>query len=116
MNKIVNGKQLTIVWHVDDCKISHEDKDVVDDTIRKLEECFGDESSITVTPGKVHDYLGMTINYSTKGEVKFYMYDYVVVYSNMPLRRSRGSDRSTGPIHEAIMSVRTSVDYGSRST
>jgi len=77
MNKIVNGKQLIIVWHVDDCKISHEDSDVVDDTIRKLEEHFGNESSITVTRGKVHDYLGMTIDYSTKGEVKFYMYDYI---------------------------------------
>jgi len=43
MNKIVNEKQLTIVWHVDDCKISHEDKDVVKDTIRKLEERFGNE-------------------------------------------------------------------------
>ena len=37
MNKIVNGEQLTIVWHVDDCKISDKDKNVVDDTIRKLE-------------------------------------------------------------------------------
>jgi len=77
MNKIVNGKQLTIVCHVDDCKISHEDRDVVDDTIRKLKERFGNESSITVTCGKVHGYLGMTIDYSTKGEVKFYMYDYI---------------------------------------
>ena len=64
MNKIVNGKQLTIVWHVDDCKISHEDKAVVDDMIHKLEQQFGNESPITVTRGAVHDYLGMTIDYS----------------------------------------------------
>ena len=68
---------MTIVWHVDDCKISHKDKAVVSDTIRKLEECFGKESFITVTHGPVHDYLGMTIDYSTEGEVKFYMYDYI---------------------------------------
>ena len=77
MSKIVNGKQLTIVWHVDDCKISHEDKAVVDDMIHKLEQRFGNESPITVTRGAVHDYLGMTIDYSTPKEVKFYMYDYI---------------------------------------
>ncbi len=29
-NKIVNGKQLTICFHVDDCKISHKSTKVVD--------------------------------------------------------------------------------------
>ena len=77
MNKIVNGEQLTIVWHVDDCKISRKDKAVVSDTIRKLEESFGKGLSITVTCGLVHDYLETTIDYYTKGEVKFYMYDYI---------------------------------------
>ena len=29
-NKMVNGKQLTVVWHVDDLKISHVDTSVTD--------------------------------------------------------------------------------------
>jgi len=29
-NKIVNGKQCTIIWHVDDLKISHMDNDIVE--------------------------------------------------------------------------------------
>ena len=29
-NKMVNGKQLTITWHVDDLKVSHVDSKVVD--------------------------------------------------------------------------------------
>jgi len=29
-NKLINRKQLTILWHVDDLKISHKDKKVVD--------------------------------------------------------------------------------------
>ena len=49
MNKMVNGSQLTIVGHVDDCKISHIDEKVVTDMLTKLEEKFGKESSITVT-------------------------------------------------------------------
>ena len=28
-NKIVNGSQCTIVWHVDDLKVSHKDEGVV---------------------------------------------------------------------------------------
>ena len=32
-NKVVNGKQMTIFSHVDDCKISHKSTKVVDDVI-----------------------------------------------------------------------------------
>jgi hypothetical protein len=32
-NKIVKGKQITVCFHVDDCKISHEHPKVVDETI-----------------------------------------------------------------------------------
>ena len=34
-NKIVNGKQVTVVWHVDDLKISHEDDDVISELIQQ---------------------------------------------------------------------------------
>ena len=39
-NKNVNGKQLTICFHVDDCKISHVDSKVLDDTIEWLRDEF----------------------------------------------------------------------------
>ena len=77
MNKMVNGKQLTVVWHVDDCKISHVDPNVVTSLIHQLEEKFGKESKMTVNRGASHDHLGMTIDYSIKGKVKFYMFDYI---------------------------------------
>ena len=32
-NKMINGKQFTVLWHADDLKISHEDKKVVDEAI-----------------------------------------------------------------------------------
>jgi hypothetical protein len=35
-NKVINGKQFTINWHVDDLKLSHVDAKVVDDTITWL--------------------------------------------------------------------------------
>ena len=76
-NKMINGKQCTIVWHVDDLKISHVDSAVVSDVLELLNSEFGKEAPLTVTRGKVHDYLGMTLDYSTPGKVKIRMEKYI---------------------------------------
>ena len=39
-NKVINGKQCTIGWYVDDNILSHVDATVVDSVINKIEECF----------------------------------------------------------------------------
>jgi hypothetical protein len=39
-NKLINAKQCTILWHVDDLKISHVDPAVVTDVINQLEKCL----------------------------------------------------------------------------
>ena len=36
-NNIINGKQCTICWHVDDTKISHVDENVVSKVINNIE-------------------------------------------------------------------------------
>ena len=58
-NKIIDGKQCTILWHVDDNKISHVNPEVVTDIITRLEKHFG---KFTVTRGRNHEYLGMDVN------------------------------------------------------
>ena len=40
-NKTVNGSQLTILWYVDDIKISHKSEKTVTDTVSMLEQHFG---------------------------------------------------------------------------
>ena len=40
-NKLVNGKQLTVTWHVDDLKISHVDPTVVGTLIDQLNLQYG---------------------------------------------------------------------------
>lgn len=75
MNKVINGAQCTILWHVDDLKISHVDREVVTEVIDLLEKEFGKEAPLTKTRGNVHEYLGMTIDYGTAGNVKFSMID-----------------------------------------
>jgi hypothetical protein len=76
-NKNIDGKQCTVLWHVDDLKISHVDPNVVSKVIAALEGEFGKEAPLTVTRGKVHEYLGMTIDFSDPGKVKFTMIDYI---------------------------------------
>jgi hypothetical protein len=76
-NKMINGKQCTIVWHVDDLKISHVDENEVTGVIEKINDEFGKEAPITVHRGKVHDYLGMTLDFSKPKKVKVNMTDYL---------------------------------------
>ena len=76
-NATIEGSQCTILWHVDDLKISHVNPDVVTDIINKLKKAYGKEAPLTEKRGKVHEYLGMTIDYSIEGKVIFRMDDYV---------------------------------------
>jgi hypothetical protein len=76
-NKMIDGKKCTILWHADDLKISHVSEDVNTDIIKIINDDFGKESPITITRGNVHDYLGMTLNYSERGKVKIKMLDYI---------------------------------------
>jgi hypothetical protein len=66
-NKMINRKQCTMTWYVDDIKISHMDPGVVTETIRKIEERFG---KMTVARGKSHVFLGIQIDYNAGGTPK----------------------------------------------
>jgi hypothetical protein len=74
-NKMIHGKQFTVVWHVDDIKMSHEDEKEVTQLITWLKSIDGED--MRVSRGKVHDYLGMTLYFTNKGEVKVTMIDYL---------------------------------------
>jgi hypothetical protein len=84
-NKTINGKQCTMLWHVDDIKISHEDPKVVSQMIELLKGTYGKEAPLTITWGKVHEYLCMTIDYSTLGKVRITMLKYIRdMFKEMP--------------------------------
>ena len=77
-NKMVDGKQCTIQFHVDDLKLSHVKQGVLDGIIDKLNDIFGsDGEKLAASYGYVHGYLGMTIDWSEEGLVVFTMYDYL---------------------------------------
>ena len=61
---------------MDDLKISHVNSKVVDSVLRKLGERYGKDAPLVKTKRKVHEYPGMTLDFSRKGEVMIKMYDY----------------------------------------
>jgi hypothetical protein len=71
-----NDAQCTVVWHVDDLKISHVDPDVVSEVIELINGDFGREIPVTVNRGKRHDYLAMHLDYTDKGKAIITMMEY----------------------------------------
>ena len=76
-NKEIDGSQCTVVWHVDDLKVSHVSDEVLESQRKLLNDEFGREAPLTGTTGLVHDYLGMTLDYSVPGKVIITMSDYI---------------------------------------
>ena len=68
--KTVYSKQLAILCHVDNHKISH----VGHVEITKVEDCLrGTYRKLTVSRGEMHQYLGINLSYRTKGKVNVSM-------------------------------------------
>ena len=76
-NKMVNGKQQTIRFHVDDLLSSHVDPRVNDDFFDWMNKKYGSIKPVKATRGKVHEYLGMTLDFRKKGKVKIRMDEYL---------------------------------------
>ena len=76
-NRMVNGKQHTVAWHVDDLNSIHVDPKVDDDFQKWLEKTYGsdDIGHVEVSRGKLHEYLEMTLDYTE--EKKKYLYEEV---------------------------------------
>ena len=74
-NKIVNGKQITVQFHVDVLKVSYKEQSVLKDFLGDLRSEFGQEDKLTENTGLVHEYLGIIIDYSIAGKVVFTMFD-----------------------------------------
>ena len=84
-NKMVNGKQFTIVFHIDDLMLSNKNPNIVTLYIRKLQQEYGSREDLTVTRGKIHEYLGMTLDFRVKLEVRFSQYEFLKkIFNSLP--------------------------------
>ena len=76
-NKTIEKKQHTVRFHVDDLMASHVLPKINDRFDTWLNKMYGHYGAVKCVRGKVHDYLGMTLDFTIKGTVKFQMFDYV---------------------------------------
>lgn len=52
-NKMIDRKQCTIMWHVEDMKISHVNDKTNVSIIKLIDNEFGKEAPLTITKGKI---------------------------------------------------------------
>ena len=103
-NKMINGRQMTVVWHVDDLKVSHRDSREVDKFIEFIKSKYEDDAGkVKVTRGKKHKYLGMTFDYSVPGSVRIDMNDYIESFLELFPEDVYGS--AATPATEALFKV-----------
>jgi len=76
-NKMVKGKQMTVSWHVDDLKVSHVNPKDIDHFLKWVQETYRSIAEVKSTHGKIHDYLGMKLDFSIDGQVTIEMKDYL---------------------------------------
>ena len=58
-------------------KISHVNGDAVEDLTSQLSKQYRKETELKIHRGKVHNYLGMKLDYRESGKVKSFMTDYL---------------------------------------
>lgn len=76
---MVNGKQHTFTWHVDDLKSSHVDPKVNDEFLDWLKMKYASDEigEVKAVRGQRHDYLAMVLDYSSPGVLQMDMTKYV---------------------------------------
>ncbi len=74
-NKVVNGKQMTVCWHVDDLKVSDCNPNQFTFFGEWLSKKYGVD--VAIHQGKTQDYLGMILDFLAKGKVMIAKMEYI---------------------------------------
>ena len=75
-NRVAEGSQHTIVFHVDDLKSSHRSVNVNDEFAKWLQKKYGAYKDVPIKRGKRHEFLGMILDFSRPGILEVDMVDY----------------------------------------
>ena len=95
-NKMVDGKQCTIAWWVDDNCLTHLSDKVLDRVIKRIERKFG---KMTVTHGDSHNFLGMKLRFHGDSSLQINMRQYIeeaIEVFGQPLTRSAATPAMKG--------------------
>ena len=77
MNGVIEGTQETVLFYVDDIKLSHVNEEVLLKTVKDLIARYGKVKDLTVTRGNIHEFLGVTFDFSKEKKLKIIMQDYI---------------------------------------
>ena len=108
MNREVDGSQETILFHVDDLKISHRNNSVLKNTIAQLTKRYGKINDLTVTYGKVHEFIGVTFDFSEDRKLMVKMDDYIeeiLESANQLLLKKDGTRQGRQPVPICLISM-----------
>jgi hypothetical protein len=96
---------MTVSWHVDDLKVRHVNKMHIDDLITWIKQSYGSIEEVKTTRGKIHEYLGMKLDYSVKRQVTIDIVDYEnKMIKEFPDKDLKGV-RVTSPWNENLFKV-----------
>jgi hypothetical protein len=87
---------------VDDLKSSHKDSKVNDQFDKWLQENYGEHGEVAIHRGKIHDYLGMEIDFSEKGKVKIGMTEYVESMLEVFPEKIKSTDTAVTPASDGL--------------
>ena len=73
-NCIIDNKQCTISWYVDDNLATHDSQEVLDSIVDKIEQKF---PGLTITRGDEHTFLGMKLRFNENGTLQINLRDYL---------------------------------------
>jgi hypothetical protein len=104
-NKVVEGKQLTVCWHIDDLKASHMDPTAIDSFAEWAKKLYGSIGELKVHRGKIHEYLGMKLDSSEPGKLKVDMVDYVQSMLNSFPQECHKGAQVASPWNENLFKV-----------
>jgi len=104
-NRDVQGKQHTIRFHVDDLMSSHKDAQVNTEFLAWMNEKYGKHGEVKATRGKIHDYLGMTFDFSQKRKVMVGMEKYMSAMVDEFSGKLRPTDTKRTPAAEDLFEI-----------
>ena len=110
VNRMVNGEQLNICWHINDLTSSHINPKVNGEILQWIKDTFRQLGEVKTTQGPLHNYLGMTLDYSVPGHVSINMSHYVEkMLKEFPQENLKGASVAS-PWNENLFKVRHDSD------
>jgi len=107
MNREVEGTQQTVLFYVDDIKLSHVNEKALLNTVKNLASCYGKVKDLTVTRGDVHDFLEVVFDFSEKKKLKVIMNSYmheIIDEADETLKRKQ-RDQANTPANTNLFKV-----------